>query len=103
MTTAIKDFIVNEHRSEGPDDTLLPEQAAAYLGRLWGRVFTTKDFRNFRLNYSSKIADLGIEPMSRSPSITAWRRSDLDIIAKNIGAPRLREEVRKPRPSRRKS
>lgn len=105
MVIAIKDFIVSEetNEQESPNDVLYPEDAAAYLERLWNRPFTSKDFNNFRTNHAKELASLDIKPVSRKQFMTSWRRSDLDIIAEKFDAPRLRTEIRKPRPKRSQS
>jgi hypothetical protein len=111
MITLAKEFIMDEERlEESPDDALFPEEAAAYLERLWNeqakkadlpqRPFTSRDWNNFRNNRAEEITALKIKPVSKAQFMTTWRRSDLAIIAEKIEAPRLREEVRKPRPRR---
>jgi hypothetical protein len=111
MITIVKEYTMDEEcLEESPDDILFPEDAAAYLERLWNeqaikaglapRPFTSRDFNNFRNNRAKQIAALKIKPASRAQFMTTWKRSDLAIIAENIEAPRYREEVRKPRPSR---
>ena len=97
IDTPIKECTMAE---EKPEDILAPQDAAPYLARLWNREFTSKDFSNLLTNRGDEIAALGIEPVYKTNRISMWRRGDLAIIAKKLTPPQYREEVRRPRPSR---
>ena len=85
---------------ESPDDILGPQDAATYLGKLWHRPFTSRDFNNLFTNHGDDIAMTGVKPAYKASNFTAWRRADLAIIAEKIPAPEYREKIRKPRPAR---
>lgn len=97
-----------EECKESADDTLNPRQAAEYLGRLWGRPFTAKDFINLRTNAQKRAEALGvpllelfpIEPAFSDTRISMWRRGDLQRLVEAIEPPKLREDVRGPRRKR---
>ena len=97
ITTPLKESIMDE---ESPEDILGPQDAATYLGRLWHRPFTSRDFNNLFTNHGDEIAEIGVKPAYRASNFTAWRRADLAIIAEKIAAPQYRKNVRKPRPPR---
>jgi hypothetical protein len=108
----------DEKPALNPDDSLYADEAAEYLGVLWGRPFTTKDFNNLRVNARKKAKEeaerrareeqkplselfeeafaalFPIEPARSRGNNTMWRRGDLDVLAKAIDPPKLREEVR---------
>ena len=86
---------------EHNDDLLEPQQAATYLSELWGRPFKTRDFLNMRTNAVRKARRLHVDisevfpirPAFGEGRFSIWRRSDIELLAQTMKAPRLREKT----------